>query len=1602
MLENQEHRMPMLLVHIRMQKIGADALARAYRHIAPERFQRLMITVLVHPQCGNRPTTVLHTLFRYCNWRVMQLIVNECLQDKLPRLWFDAREPATDDTVLHILAQRVPNSLVPLGEDVTGALLGVADDDNDATLERKIRDAENDQMLHLRFVEQLVRATPRLLLAAPNALGLSVVHYLGINNYRSAYNTVERLYSDLCVTAASEGSAAGTPQNLIGRRTEQLLSISTDENVRLRQTLRATQRMASELQSMHEELNRRIQRGQLGAALAQEQLQKLTTKQHSIDMQRTEVQAAIGVKDGEIERLRAERDASNATAVSARAEFAAANEKLRRAEEERKALRDDLERERKKIEAYDVDIRAAEEDNQRLAEIIRERTRQHAEEIAATAVDTADHADVRYAALMKQLEEERQALAARLAATELEKSMAQSAKAAIEHKIEARVAVHRNVQSLYDEARKRSEDLEQRLAESNAKQREATVAVELMRDQLQALAQERATTAETYARRASENAVERDKLATALLESQAMLQAAQRALATEKEANARHAAAFEEIKDVEREKEFHDVANERERALLTQVEEMKRIVDASETRAAALRQQEEEGSVLTRLLQQRHEEEMNAVNARLEEATNSLIVAQRRASQIEAASGQSSQKLEEQKERARLLQKQIDDQQRLIAEHAPSATLSPAFANMGSGDNGGGSGGGGSGASTPRRDAARERTMSRKMSRLFIVPPPLPADNTAPTPHSTLRAAGSADGSGTSSKDDEKQPAETSPSSTKVDPDEDMSAQRTNALNNEEFMEAVCDMVSEGNTGKITMYLNDGLSPNTQDFFKRPLLEVAVRRIAELYAKPKPNDVDRKTLKMVTQMIPLLLQRGGIWKEVDTYLQNELGHDDKLPIAVYDMLRKRDDMSPFSVAMARGQFQEAIKHIGKVEDVNRVPTTPDKYFREGFSYLHIAVFEESAMMVQVLMQHGANANVVDVKKRTPLHLLLVKCKERKLRLSITQFLMAGGASVKVGCSYQKLVDDCKKRMEAIAPGSTTAHASTTPSNVDVARKLSTEMEKYGTPLKLAESLGDPELLECMQNRRYLAVQKSTLVEYIKNFALLQSRVETAIAEGVCKENQRIYLLYRRYRDVFLAFNPRHNYVTMQCSLQTDADVDRVHDAADVVERKMKKMLSADAEYLIQYMQSGGARSKTLDQSLASNAGSTAGSASTVKTHANATFEWSVGDILVKCVDALEKRWFDVSALIQQRATELYGEAVLDAVCELVRTDQAQAVNTILCRPFDKLFGVDVNLNALVERRLKFTAIELAAYCGAINTLESLMSQQHYDITRRGVTGRTIAQIAVRGQQPLSLVAIDMFMYRNMMTEQPHTHCEDYGICTEELDNSVLHEAARTSRDDLMRHCIDQVRFQLQRKNKGGQTPLNVADQMIHWGMPTRKIEMAKMACKQILTDAIEGKSFWKDSPGGGGGGTLRRSTSIDPSLLMVPDRVSNLPAPTMPPLPPSSAKSRRPTAGRHQRPAPTMVALDLEDIPADLRAKPSALVPPPVIEGSSGSSSAPQQSSANNANDDEMASLGSDEDNDGAPAGDSSSAAYPIATDDEAPPTHRSKHHGTAEDDDDE
>ena len=1334
----------------------------------------------------------------------------------------------------------------------------------------------------------------------------------------------------------------------MGRRTEQLLALSTEENVRLRENLRRAQQTASDLQLMHEALNERIQRGQVGVALSQRQLNELSTKEHRINMEKTAVESKISAKDAEITRLREERDESKRAAEQARVEFAAANERIKQYEEDMRDLRATVERERRRIAENDAEIRETEAENKRLSVIIAERTRQYADDIATHAADTADAVKTEYASVLRRMEEERRVLAERLASAELEKRTAESAKSSAEQKIQLRVATHKSIQTLYDEARRKSAELEEHLALANAKQREAGAAVEVLRDQLQSLAADRARTAEEYARRAAESAVERERLSTELHESQRMLEAAQTALRVERENNAKNAQVFHAANDVEKEREFSAVAADREALLLAQVEEMKSIADESEKRAAQLQAREEQSAVLSVLQQQRHDEEVAMMALRLDEATQSLLVAQRRASQIEAQSSNSTQQLQEQETKIRALQHKLDEQQKLLSITGISSSSSS------------------SGNTTPRRDAAKQRTLSRKMSLMFDAATPVETNGTTAAATTTTPVSPRAADNGG------KKPGDVTPPEHEKELEE-MSAQQANALNNEEFMEGVCDMVADGKVARITEYLNDGLSPNTQDFLRRPLLEVAVRRVHELYKKERPSDVEKKTLKAVVQLVPLLLQRGGIWKSIDDYLTREIGFDDALPSSLYEIIRKRDDMSPFSTAVARGNFEEAIKHIAKVEDLDRRPTIPERHAKEGFSYLHIAVYEESVMLTQVLVQGGANVNVVDNKKRTPLHLVLVKCQDRRARLTITQFLLAGGASTKALCSYQKLLNDCKARMEKITPGSTTPSTPVPGMHIDAMARLSSETEKYGSPLKLAESLGDAELLECMRNRRYLAVDRATLTEYIETWALLHSRVDSAIAEGVIKPSDNIYVLFRRYKDVFLAFNPRHNYVNMMCRMYDDADVDRVKDKADVAERKMTTIYAQDSETIVKYMQSGGARTKTLDRSLTGTTSSSSSTTTTTeKTHANATYEWRIGDLLIKCVNALEKHWFDVSSLIQQRATELYADAVLDAVCKLVRVDDAHGVNAVLCRPYDRLFGAGVDLNTIVDRKLKFTAIELAAYYGSINTLESLMAQQRNDITRKGLSNRTIAQIAVRGQQPLALVAIDAFMFKNLMTEAPHTHADDYGLLTEELENSVLHEAARTSRDDLMRHCIDEVRFQLSRRNKGGQTPLDVAEQMIHWGMPTRKIEMAKTACKQILTEAIEGKLFGKNSPSGGGSQrlsiTLASLSSPPPlpqsSVLVTPASSSSL----------LSAKTRRPTTGRHRRPTPTMVLdhIDSNDDndddfqPPPPPPPPPLDVPPPLLTGGAATSKVLEKTAGGDGDndDDSMTSIESDDDDD--------------------------------------
>ena len=1427
-------RLPALLVAVRTQRLTLEALTYAYKKVEIGKFCEAMLAEVQHQQCcNNQPTTLLHTIFRFAHWRLLQFVVNECIDGQLPKDWWDILEPGTGSTIMHVMAQRSPGS-----DTYDFGMVSENGNEADENAERKARAKQaEDRKKYRSFVKQMMVAVSKEQLITLDKYKCTVVHYLAVNGYREALDQVEVMYPGLIEERGTAANGTGTPLSLLSRRNEHSLLIAQQENVQLRQNLEQAEITARDLRTMHEALNTKIERGQLGAELAQHKLDDTTREQAAQNLRRAELDALVAMKSAEAAAMRSERDNARAAAEEARANFEMANQRLAEYEAEREVLRQQLADERAKIQHSEEELEQIEAANIQLMADMKRRRIEYEELSTSVVNETAQEAEARQAKLQADFEQQKRALDERVARIDAERRSAQLARDQLETKISKSDAEQQMAERLQLEAQQRSATLEQQLEEANERQRATLAQVQTIRESLDNLRADQAAAAERYQRQLGELATERERLTAQLRDSQGMLQSVQLALEEERaQTRARlaeidNAAAIAvadgrvvtaDDKEAVR-AEIVAQSSERERTLVEQLEQMQRLTAVNEKRAQEMEQRDRESAALLQELQVRHSDEVRVMAQRLEETSLRLVVAQRRATQGEAQTNEARQLLESRDAQIKQLEQELADKSRLIG------------------------GGGGGSLDSPRREAKQQRgTLARVASRSFGLGGSGENPNGA-TSSTNGGGGGSLNGSGRSARPrsimimpdvmDTAGIATTGllpkPANASLSMEErEIQGGYANMRLNQEFWNSFGKMVAEGNVSDVTVLLNYGISANSRDYLNEPLLEVAVRAIHDLYVRQQkqtqtPHDKDR--LKKLVQMIPLLLQRGAEWSELDEYVRS-IG-EDAIPSSVYDMLRRRDDMSPFCLALARKDFPRAAEFIDKVEDLDRVPTHPKKHFSELFSYLHIAVIGESATLVQMMVQRRVNVGARDRKGRTPLHLLLVKCKDRKQRLLIAEFLLAGGADPESECGHKKLIDKCRGRMKDLSTTTTSSGGD----GGNAMNKLSQDVSKYSKPIKLAESWGDTELVQRMTSRRYLAVSQKTLAGYIVQWAQLQALMELALAEGLCGDDSVMYKMYKRYKDVFLAFNPRHNYQGFIAQLHLDALVSRASDSPATIERKMAEMLDNDAKLIaIEFMKVGG-------KPAAAEAPTNQLEHPTLKTHGNATYQWKIGKMLQECIFALEQHWFDVSNMISQPATDMYPEATLAALCTLVRADDALAVNAILGRPMDRLFGDDVNVKTVIDLKNRYTSIELAAFCGSINVLESLLPQQRNDIYVIGASGRTLPQIAGKGSQPLSLVAIDHFMFKNQMTDEQHSNADSYGILTEELNNTVLHMAAAASRDDLMRYCIGQVRFQLSRRNKGGQTALQIAEQSIKLGMPTRKLELAKLACKQILLDVLSGK-----------------------------------------------------------------------------------------------------------------------------------------------------------------
>ena len=87
---------------------------------------------------------------------------------------------------------------------------------------------------------------------------------------------------------------------------------------------------------------------------------------------------------------------------------------------------------------------------------------------------------------------------------------------------------------------------------------------------------------------------------------------------------------------------------------------------------------------------------------------------------------------------------------------------------------------------------------------------------------------------------------------------------------------------------------------------------------------------------------------------------------------------------------------------------------PDSYDKDGFTPLHLAVFDSNLEKVKLLVKHGANMNIKDLEGLTPLMWAVLD----KKTLPIAKYLIDSGCDVSVTKNGKTALDALKKTLES--------------------------------------------------------------------------------------------------------------------------------------------------------------------------------------------------------------------------------------------------------------------------------------------------------------------------------------------------------------------------------------------------------------------------------------------------------------------------------------------------------------------------------------------------------------------------------------------------------
>lgn len=1477
LIEKQQYA---TLIHeVRKRHVPVEAMAEALRQLGAPALKRALCTSIGKPY----NTSMLHEVFR-CGQQSVMMWINEHLRELL--IMPEASDTRT--TPVHLAAQRSVDDLFP------------------------------DANFLVKFASQLELSE----LSVRDAYGYTPLHYIGMYTHQSAYEVVENRFPHLCNIVAQDGS---TPAALFAARLRHDLFEVTIENKRLQsndESMREKEELFSQMQSAVAQREKLIKEQQARIEQLTRERATLQRGESELERQSNAHKAELDALKSKCRRAQQEAEAAQDRLDDALDKLAAHEAKIEALEEEIDGCQAELTLNRNELTSKEKEHERLEHSIEQLR--AERNAAQSALTDDGDAV--SDKIAQRNADLLKQinkLEKEIDDLSTQCDMTErekkriaLENQRIEDARATALQTLRENVSEKLSLQERVGSAQKLCADLELKLDAANERVRSTERDIEQLREELRRTREQQKTIETDYKLQLTALAAEREALEAQLVDARnaarhaeeraqheitrvrdEMLRLSQRTVEADKRAKELQeemvAAKRNAIDDVERvrsatQKQIehlraevakhrtnaHDVALSGGTRAEVQVaqERFERAAQEAQASEARLRAQlSDTERQLADLLMERaklaeaSETECGQLRAQLVQAEQRMQDLEKSANENFASAAEWERYTKEVQERhdvsvreleaklqttedmLRRTRKELEQERALAAAGPPpplpldliavgpaadSAKNSPRVVSP-RGDRAGG-------ADAKAASSARPASNGSVLKRAFTI---RKTSDVSAEPDQSLEESVS-----------HKRVGEREESA-------EVQLLRKNARLNSKFFSDAFMLVRTGDYEKLTQLFNFGFNPNTRctDALSQgqTMLEVLVRAAAETQATCERRGKEaEEQLDRMTKTAPLLIQRGGDWDELDEFVR---ANEHTLPDKLCYVLRRRDDASPFCKALIKGRAVEAEMHLSTVENLNRVPA---EYEKDGFTYLHIAVKQEAARLVQAMLLTGrVDVSAKDRNDRTPLHLLLQLCTDQPTRLEIAKYLLAAGAKPKQPCLYQTLINTSRERIEALQRSSGKSPktsgvrklatllkpATNKPGSFkDLQAQVNLSATEYGTPLAMARSLNDIELVECMTNRRYLlpSTDKNDsdagvplLQEYVISCVTLHADMEELLATGVISETDELYEIYKRYRYVFQCFNPNfggaEGYDSVRHALYEAAGIDKHDTSGNYDERRsdaLKKMIARD-EWSIK---------RAIDESKQAEAKRMQKSSKIGTVHATKSLAAGIGVQLMQCTHAAAERWFDVSTMIERQARAMYPRAVLLAIKHFVELDRVDALEYMLHRR-DKLFG-DVDVNTIVDEKRQFTPIELAAHLGVVGVLEWLMDRQRGRIDQIGAFGRTLVSIASAAGQPVAIVAIDKFKFENKISLEQHPNSAHYGILSNEMQNTVLHQCAILCRGDLMRFCIDQVRYQLTKLNKHGHAPLKTARDTYEFRKQLFKSEAEERSareCIELIRERVE-------------------------------------------------------------------------------------------------------------------------------------------------------------------